>query len=99
MPAGDDIYSQGPDTAERVPSLYRLDIDKAIDFVRDHKHDDAALGKAARRVFMRGGAADIMKFVAGLVEIFQAQEGPSSNTTRSKQSTASRGGRQVDVSL
>lgn len=75
MPASDDNYSQGPDTAEPAPSSYRLDVDKAIDYVRNHKHDEAAIGKASRKVFMLGGTAEILRFVAGLVEIFQVQKG------------------------
>ena len=99
MPDGDDNYAQRPETAEHLPPSYSLDIDKAVDYVRDHKHDNEALGKAVRKVFMRAGAADIRVFVAGLLEVFQAQEETSSKTVLPRQSTDSAIGRQMEMIL
>ena len=54
----------------------RLDIQKAIEYVLENHTNNAALGKATRKVIRRGSTADILQFVGGLVKVLQTPKKP-----------------------
>jgi hypothetical protein len=48
-----------------------LNLQRALDYIRDHKADDKIVGKALRRVVIEGTPGEIAGFTAGLIEIIR----------------------------
>ena len=54
-----------------------LDLQKALDYVRQYKHDDRTVGKALRRLVNEGSIGEIAAFTASLIDLLRQPKPPA----------------------
>ena len=60
-----------PPEKAMAPESKSLDLQRAVDYVREHREDDQMIGKALRRVVSEGSIGEIAAFTASLINILQ----------------------------
>ena len=56
-----------------------LDLQRALDYVREHRGDDRIVGRALRRLVNEGSIGEIAAFTASLIELLRQPEPPARN--------------------
>ena len=57
-----------------------LNLQRALDYVREHQGDDRIVGRALRRLVNEGSTGEIAVFIASLIDILRKPEAPAHNT-------------------